>query len=116
MGEYGVDEGAVVEIKSLQVPGEQAQSAERAKKRRRDMHFLFKLIPLRPSRFPLQDSQTTIEIWPFGSHKELGEERVKKGRGQRTEGNSKGREATDQGQRKADREGGLLLQCCSAEP
>lgn len=111
MGEYGVDEGAVVEIKSLQVPGEQAQSAERAKKRRRDKHFPFKLIPLRPSRFPLQDSQTTIEIWPFGSHKELGE-----GRGQRTEGNSKGRGATDQGQRKADREGGLLLQCCSAEP
>ena len=47
----------VVEIKSLQVPGERTQSAERAKERRRDKRFPFKLIPLRPSRFPSQDSQ-----------------------------------------------------------
>lgn len=56
----------VAEIKSLQVPGERTQSAKRAKERRRDKRFLFKLIPLRPSRFPSQDSQKSdknLALW-----------------------------------------------------
>lgn len=56
----------LVEIKSLKVPGERTQSAERAKERRRDKRFPFKLIPLRPSRFPLQDSQKSdknLALW-----------------------------------------------------
>lgn len=56
----------VAEIKSLQVPGERTQSAERAKERRRDKRFLFKLIPPRPSRFPSQDSQESdknLALW-----------------------------------------------------
>ena len=56
----------VVEIKSLQVPGERTQSAKRAKERRRDKRFLFKLIPLRPSRFPSQDSwksDKNLALW-----------------------------------------------------
>lgn len=56
----------VVEIKSLQVPGERTQSAERTKERRRDKCFPFKLIPLRPSRFPSQDSQKSdknLALW-----------------------------------------------------
>lgn len=57
VGGGGVAREEVVEIKSLQVPGERTQSAKRAKERRRDKRFLFKLIPLRPSRFPSQDSQ-----------------------------------------------------------
>lgn len=52
----------VAEIKSLKVLGEQTQSAKRAKKRRRDKHFPFKLIPLRPSRFPLAGLRKVIKI------------------------------------------------------
>ena len=55
-----------MEIKSLQVPGERTQSAKRAKERRRDKRFLFKLIPLRPSRFPSQDSwksDKNLALW-----------------------------------------------------
>lgn len=62
---WGVVMG-VVEIKSLRVPGERTQSAERAKERRRDKCFPFKLIPLRPSRFPSQDSQKSdknLALW-----------------------------------------------------
>lgn len=64
-GRWGVCVGGC-EIKSLQVPGEQTQSAERAKERRRDKRFPFKLIPLRPSRFPSQDSQKSdknLALW-----------------------------------------------------
>lgn len=35
---------------------QQKEWAKRAKKRRRERNILFKLIPLRPTRFPLQDS------------------------------------------------------------
>lgn len=52
----------VAEIKSLKVLGEQTQSAKRAKKRRRDKHFPFKLIPLRPSRFPLAGLRKVIKM------------------------------------------------------
>lgn len=67
-----------MEIKSLQVPGERAQSAERAEERRRDKRFPFKLIPLRPSRFPSQDLQKAIKIWPCGSDEKLGGKKAKK--------------------------------------
>lgn len=64
--EVGAVRRGVLEIKSLQVPGERTQSAERAKERRRDKRFPFKLIPLRPSRFPSQDSQKSdknLALW-----------------------------------------------------
>lgn len=54
------------EIKSLQVSGERTQSAKRAKERRRDKRFPFKLIPPRPSRFPSQDLQKSdknLALW-----------------------------------------------------
>lgn len=83
----------VVEIKSLQVPGERTQSAKRAKERRRDKRFLFKLIPLRPSRFPSQDSQKSDKNLALWIRRETGrvegeEERWFRGGGgtERTEG------------------------------
>lgn len=80
----------VVEIKRLQVPGKQTQSAERAKKRRRDKRFPFKLIPLRPSRFPLQDLQNSDKnlapwIWRVLGWGDHGKERQFFCRGRQTE-------------------------------
>lgn len=99
--------GGVVEIKSLQVPGERTQSAKRAKERRRDKRFLFKLIPLRPSRFPSQDSQKSdknLALWIWQrTGREEGEEEERWFRGretERTEGNCGGEEPVeaDQGE------------------
>lgn len=92
----------VVEIKSLQVPGERTQSAERAKERRRDKCFPFKLIPLRPSRFPSQDSQKSdknlaLWIWWETGRGEGWEERLFRG-GRAAQKEQRGTARGDQGE------------------
>lgn len=112
----------MVEIKSLQVPGERTQSAKRAKERRRDKRFLFKLIPLRPSRFPSQDSQKSDKNLALWIRRETGrvegeEERWFRvgGGGQREQrGNVGGKEPVeaDQGETSETRRVGSFIRRC----